>query len=197
MKFTAQRNVLESNLQNALAQLSHWCKQNGMVINMDKTKTMLITTRQKRNKLNDDSLNIHFNDVNLKTLVNDKMLGVQVDNNLLWTNHITNVSKKMAKNIWLLSKIKEHLSLEHRIRYYKSYIQPHIDYCNIVWGIAAKTSMTKIERIQKRACKIILDYNVDNINQAMNNLKIMTVQERVLYGKPNLCLKFFNETTPI
>ena len=61
-----------------------------------------------------------------------------MDNNLMWTDHISNVSKKMSTNIWLLSRIKRYLSIEHRVVFYKSYIQPHIDYANLVWGNAAK-----------------------------------------------------------
>ncbi len=98
--------VVESNLQNALIELSNWCKHNGMVINMDKTKTMLITTQQRRTRLDDSSLHINFNNTSLKTLENDKILGVQVDNNLLWTDHINNVSKKMANMYGSYTKIK-------------------------------------------------------------------------------------------
>ena len=39
---------LETNLQHALNLLRIWCRQNGMVLNTDKTKVMLITSRQKR-----------------------------------------------------------------------------------------------------------------------------------------------------
>jgi len=42
------------NLTNAIFKLSLWCKQNGMVINSDKTKVMLIKSRQKRANMNDN-----------------------------------------------------------------------------------------------------------------------------------------------
>ncbi|MEW8548507.1 MAG: reverse transcriptase family protein, partial [Candidatus Thiodiazotropha sp.] len=99
---------IEYKLQNALSDLSRWCKQNGMVINLDKTKVMLITTRQKRNRI-DDTLKIVFNDLQLSTVSDDKVLGVHIDNNLLWSEHINKVTRKMSTNIWLLSKIKNYL----------------------------------------------------------------------------------------
>ena len=67
---------------------------------------------------------------------------------------------------------------KHRLTYYKSYIQPHLDYANIVWGSTSKTNLMQIEKLQRRACRIILDYNVENIYQSMNELKIMSATER-------------------
>ena len=42
---------LERNLQKSLDCLQMWCRENGMILNMDKTKVMLITSRQKRTTL--------------------------------------------------------------------------------------------------------------------------------------------------
>ena len=90
---------------------------------------------------------------------NDKILGVVVDNNLSWSSHIDNICKKIKSNLWLLTRIKEYLSGDHRIQFYKTYTQPHIDYCNIVWGGTSPSNLDRIFRLQKRACKVILDYN--------------------------------------
>lgn len=166
-----------------------------MVINIDKTKTMLVTTRQRRNRI-DGNLSLSLNNVQLLTVTNDKVLGVHIDNNLSWDEQVSKVAKKMAKNIWLLSKIKGYLSREHRVIYYRSYIQPHIDYANIVWGSTTKTNLMKIEKLQKRACRIILDYNVDNVYQSMNDLKILSLSERVFFRKAKFMYKVSNGMTP-
>lgn len=52
-----------------------------MVINLDKTKYMLIATPQKKSRTDKD-LNIVFNDDALSTMSNKKVLGVQIDYNL-------------------------------------------------------------------------------------------------------------------
>ena len=51
----------EANLQKALDLVRSWCLENGMLINTDKTKLMLIASRQKRNSLIDSELKINFN----------------------------------------------------------------------------------------------------------------------------------------
>ena len=42
----------------------------------------------------------------------DKILGVHVDDNLMWNNHFQHVSKKISTYLWLLSKIRFYLSVE-------------------------------------------------------------------------------------
>ena len=59
-------SVIEENLQHALKSLHTWCKCNGMVLNSAKTKVMLVTTNQKRQRLHNETLNLKFNDESLK-----------------------------------------------------------------------------------------------------------------------------------
>ena len=115
---------IENNLQSALNNLHIWCRSNGMILNSSKTKVMLITTNQKQQWLNND----YLNNKSLNMISSDKILGVFVNNNLTWSDHIKHLTKKIVSNIWLLSKIKKFLSQSHRVQFYKSYIQPHIDF---------------------------------------------------------------------
>ena len=82
-----EKDVLEANLQNALDLVRSWCLENGMLINTDKTKLMLIASRQKRYSLMDSELKITFNNMQLKNSSNEKILGVHVDQNFVWNSH--------------------------------------------------------------------------------------------------------------
>ena len=79
---------IESNLQTAVNNLHIWCQNNGMILNSAKTKVMLVTTNQKRQRLNNDNLDLNFNNEPLTMITNEKILGVYVDNNLTWSEHI-------------------------------------------------------------------------------------------------------------
>ena len=161
-----------------------------------KTKVMLITTNQKRRGLNKEGLNLKYKDDTLQTTSNEKILGVFVDNNLLWSEHVKHITKKIASNIWLLSKIKIFLSQEYRVQFYKSYIQPHIDFCNIVWGSTSESNKLKILRLQKRVIRVILDYNVENTQEAMKSLNIQSIYDRLFLRKAKFMFKVFNGLTP-
>ena len=190
------QETIERNLQIALNELNIWCKNNGMVLNTAKTKVMLITTKQKRNGIVNDIIELKYNNDPLQTITNGKILGVFVDNNLSWSEHVKHITKKIASNVWLLSKIKMFLSLEHRIQFYKTYIQPHIDFCNIVWGNASETNKLKIFRMQKRAVRVILDYDVENTTEAMKSLNIQSFYDRLFLRKAKFMFKVYHNITP-
>ena len=88
---------IEKQLQIALQALTEWCKVNGMLINTSKTKVMLITTHQKRSHLNEDMLQLTYKGDPLTLVGNEKILGIFVDNNLTWTNHIDAIVKKFPQ----------------------------------------------------------------------------------------------------
>ena len=188
--------LIENNLQTALTNLQLWCQNNGMTLNSAKTKVMIVTTNQKRQRLNKETLDLKFNNNPLNMISNDKILGVFVDNNLTWSEHIKHLTKKISSSIWLLSKIKSFLSLAHQVQYYKSYIQPHIDFCNIVWGSSSEANKLKVFKLQKRAFRVILDYKVEDSNEAMNSLKILSIYDRLYLKKAKFMFKVYNNTVP-
>ncbi len=116
---------------------------------------------------------------------------------MLWSNHINVISRKISRNIWLLSQIGKYLPITHMVTYYKSYIQPHIDYCNIIWASTSKANLKRIEILQKRACRIIMNYNCDSALQAMADLNIMTIYERIFLRKAKFMYKVSSESTPL
>ena len=102
---------IETNLQSTLNNLHAWCRDNGMILNSSKTKVLLVTTTQKRQRLQNENLDLKFNNESLTMITNDKILGVYVDNNLTWSEHIKHLSRKITSSIWLLSKMKKFLQV--------------------------------------------------------------------------------------
>ena len=143
------------------------------MINTTNTKLMLKTTKQRKSHLENNLFSLTYENDDLSSTSNETILGVHFDDTLDWTFHIDNISKKIKTIFWLLSRIKAFLMLRHRVQFYKTYIQPHIDYCNVIWGCTSQNNLYRIHHLQKRACKVILDYNLQNVNQRMKDLKIL------------------------
>ena len=196
--FTAlDRNTLETELQRALDLVLTWCLENGMLINTEKTKLMLIASRQKRNSLLDNDLKITFNNTDLKNSSNEKILGVHVDQNFVWNNHFQHVSKKISSYLWLLSQNRTYLNVQHRFLYYNAYIKSHIEYCCIVWRNSCNFNAYKIEKLQRRACKLILGNDYTTLDLARKQLRILSFEETIFLHKTNVMYKIANNTAPI
>ena len=162
------KSQLENNLNASLKTLERWCLQNGMQLNTDKTKVMLITTRQKcAIRDTNGSLLLKYKDIQLQVSSGEKLLGINLDNNLKWDTHVRVVTKKISSYLWLLSRISIYLTNEYKILYYKAYIMPHLNYCSTIWGNTTVYNKSKIDRLQKRACKIILGINYTDFESAL------------------------------
>ena len=188
--------TLRSNLQESLLILQRWCRENGMLLNTEKTKVMLITTRQKRITMDVSLLSLSYNEIDLQLTTGDKILGVYIGENFQWDNHFKYVCKKVSSYIWLLSKIKSYLTLEHRLIFYNAYILPQFNYCNMIWGNSSNYNVSKITKLQRRACKVILEHEYEDLDSARMQLKILSFDQNVFLNKAKAMYKVANGLIP-
>lgn len=189
-------HILKSNLQDALLSLQHWCKQNGMKLNTDKTKVMIITTRQKRMHIDENILSLTYNDIDLNVTTCDKILGVHIDSNLTWNDHFNFICKKISSYMWLLSRIRHYIKYEHKVMFYNAYIQPHFNYCNVIWGNSSNYNLSKLVKLQKRACKLILENEYIDFETAKTRLNILSLEQSVFVNKATIMFKVTNNLIP-
>ena len=130
-------------------------------------KVMLITSRQKRQNSQNSDLSLRYNDMDIRMTTCDKILGVHVDENLMWNNQFQHVSRKLSSYLRLLSKIRSYLSTDHRLLFYKACIKPHLEYCSVVWCNTSNSNINKINKLQRRACKLILSQKYNGLQEAL------------------------------
>ena len=63
-----------------------------------------------------------------------KFLGLLLDGNITWKNHICSVEKKLAKNIGLLYCAKHLLDESSLKSVYFSYIHSYLNHTDIAWA---------------------------------------------------------------
>ena len=63
-----------------------------------------------------------------------KFLGIIIDENFTWYDHIHYISGKISKGDGILSKLKYILPINILKLIYNAIISPYVSYCNIVWG---------------------------------------------------------------
>ena len=146
--------AVEVKLNNDLHKISKWCEENKMV-NAEKSKIMLITTRQKWQRLRTTDPNVQINGENIQVVNSERLLGVQIDHFLSWSSHVQKTHTTIARYTALLCRIKKYLPYKARQTFYHSFILPHMDYCSTLWGDSSAAERT--HKLQKRATRVITD----------------------------------------
>ena len=140
-----------------LSEVSNWFKANKLSVNATKTNYMIMGT-QHMTSIEDQSvsnIDIILDKTKLKRVDKTKFLGVTIDENLSWKNHIDGITKTISRNIGMINKLK--FIIPERILHtlYCTLVLPYINYGILIWGKACKTYLEKIHKLQKWAVRII------------------------------------------
>ena len=82
-----------------------------------------------------------------------KFLGVLIQENLNWNDHIDYVCKKLSKSTGLLSKLKHYVPRYVLLIIYNSLCLSHILYALSVWGNAPYCSIKRVITLQKKGIR--------------------------------------------
>ena len=138
----------QSCLNYDLVNVSNWLIANKLTLNMTKTAFMLIGSSQRLCTLTVPPRS-SINGSPIEHVTTAKSLGVLIDDNLTWRSHIDKLTKKTASGIGALHSI------------YQALVQPHFNYCNIVWGNCGTTLQDKLQKLQNRAARVLTYSNYD------------------------------------
>ena len=106
---------------------------NKLILNKSKTEFMATGSRKRLRTL-DCSFAPSIDKSSLSQVASTNSLGAYVDKHLSWDTHITKISKKVASGIGALKRCRSFVALETLICAFSLIIQPHFDYCDIVWN---------------------------------------------------------------
>ena len=82
---------------------------------------------------------------------------------MAWHSHIDKLSKEIPSGIGAITRIRPFVLPEILHYIYNALIQPHFDYCSIVWGNCGKTLSERLQKLQNHAARILTSssYNAD------------------------------------
>ena len=125
---------ISSYINLDLERIRVWLAANKLTLNLTKTEFLLIGSRQR---LSNFTVNptANINQFPIKQVSTVKSLGVHIDENLTWECHINELSKKIASGISAIKRIRYLVPYKTLLSVYNSLVQPHFDYCSLVWGI--------------------------------------------------------------
>ena len=180
-----QENV--NKLQVNLINLERWPKKWKLPFNPSKFKVMHFGKKNPKNYF------VLYDRV-LDTVTQEKNLGVIVDEQLKFHEH-TAVASKKENQILGLIKISYSSRDPYTIKtLYKTMVRPHLEYGNAMWGPVYLGDIHKVEKIQRRATKMI--YSIKNLpNNLPKNLfnKELACYEQRFHTLTLSCLRNFQK----
>lgn len=99
--------------------------------------------------------NFLYKNIMIEAVNSFNYLGLVLDRNFNWNNHIEHIIKNITPYIFILRRLRNYLSLEALYTIYSAYINSHISYLNPIWNRAPKVYMSKLETLHKKCIKII------------------------------------------
>ena len=131
-----------------LYKIHTWLNANKLALNVKKTKYMILGPKHSipmAMHCNIKIENIVIQRISSKT--NDtsvKFLGVELDENLTWQQHILMTGKKINNGLFALNQVKHILPTQTLITIYFALIHSHLTYCLEIWG--GSSHITKLNK---------------------------------------------------
>ena len=136
--------TLTTNMNNNLNILFDWFCANKLSLNLKKTNYILFHHRTK--PVFDVSL--YLNGIIINRV--PKFLGAWLDEHINWSDHISYVLSKIAKNNGILSKIRFFTDKKIALLLNYTLICPYLSYCDIVWTSNYTSRLNFLHISQKR-----------------------------------------------
>ncbi len=125
---------------------------NFLLLNSDKTEILLIGPKNSTQNLLDHNLQLDGCNVTSSTVTN---LGVILDSNLSFENHISNVTKTAFFHLRNISKLRNMLSVSDAEKLVHAFMTSRLDYCNALLGGCPASSINKLQIVQNAAARVL------------------------------------------
>ena len=142
------------------------------------------------------SRSYQMNDHVMENVKEIKDLGVITDQKLKFHNHTSAAIKKNS----VLGLIKRSFAaLDKTIlpKLYMSMVRPHLEYGNVIWGPHFKGDMEVIEKVQKRATRMIPDLRHLPYRNRLEALSLPSLSYRRRRGEMIMCYKIITNKVDI
>ena len=94
-------------------------------------------------------------DIINKNSLSEKMLGLTTDNNLDFSDHISNICKTANQKLNALFRVSANMNSDKCTLLINSFIESHFSYCPLIWMFCNKKSMKKVNKIQERYLQLM------------------------------------------
>jgi len=179
-----------------LDKVANYFLANKLTLNTDKTKFMTFLPKKGRKQLTNDKLTLNIGPDKLERVGTNcphtsfKFLGLYIDDQLSWDDHIQHLRKKLSSSNYALSKVKNIFPTSICKLIYNSTFSPFISYGCLAWTKTKNKNLKLLQNLQKRAVRhIINSKRLSHSEPIFAKLGILKISDQITLESA----KFVNE----
>ena len=166
-------------LQRDIDALQEWSDRWQIQFNVDKCAVMHLG---KNNLKKDYSMSINNETQSLVKSEAEKDLGVVVDDNLKFSKHIEGITQKANQILGVLRRNFKNINRKTFVMLYKVLVKSKLEYGNVIWNPTNERDRDMLERVPRRATKIVQGLKHKGYSERLASLKLPTLEFRRLRG---------------
>ena len=200
---TRLKELIEQEAENSAS----WLRDNKLCVAADKSKLLVIGMKQLRTqKLENEKMTIKVDGKDIEETDSEKLLGVVINNEMTWKNHLygdtnnTGLIPQLSQRIGILKKLSRRMS-KARLRVFASGIfYSKLQYCLPVFGNVfglekyrdINNKYTSFTKSDNNRLQVLQNSNEPKLNRFKTDARIW-IKENIAVKPSN---KFVNLTRP-
>lgn len=164
-----------AKIQCDLDNLQKWSEKWLLRFNADKCKSMHIGSGNPH-------CNYHMGETTLGTTDIEKDLGVFISNDFKQSTQCTKAALKGMNSLRVVRRSFKYIDVDSFSTLYKTYIRPHLEYCVQAWNPGLKKDKLVLEKVQRRATKLVPQLKSLPYTERLQALNLYTLEQRRLRG---------------
>ena len=175
-----------SNMNKVMVDVDLWFKRNKLNLNPSKTRYMILNHKTDSTnfvKIGNEYLERvwkHGNETSFK------LVGIWVDEDLSWYDHIDKLCRKINSAVYGLNKSRRSLNANSRKLLYSGLIHSHLVYGLPIWGFAKQNKLKLLKTKQKLALHKVCNLKArDHTHKYFQHARILKFDD--LFEHATMC----------
>ena len=144
---------LVAKLENWAMVATHWLNTNGMKSNQSKFQAMILNKHPDQNNI---SFNFNWMNISLKSCV--KLLGVFIDYELMFSEHVNYIHKRTLRQLNAIHRVSKYLKRDCLMKLFHASVSSNFDYCSTTRQLTSISSTTKLEKVHTAALHVVYNH---------------------------------------
>ena len=137
----------------------NWFKNNCLKNNFGKCHVLVSTNKP---------VGIKIGDYTIDNSECEKLLGVEIDVNLNFNDHISDFCKKASRKISALARVTPFMGLSKRKLLMNAFFTSQFSYCPLIWMCYSRSNNRKINMLHERCLRTIYNDKQSSFTELLN-----------------------------